>query len=116
MRTVRMGLLVGALALGVGCGGRAVNVTTGASTASDASIAFTNNLTQAVNVYVYTGTSSAGGELFLRQVAGGATETLQVRGIAAGASVNFKATTIDGLRTYTKENVVLARGIVWQVP
>jgi hypothetical protein len=113
---MRVGLLVGVLALGAGCGGRAVTVRTGEATASEASIAFTNNLTQAVNVYVVQGTGRTGGDLFLRQVAGGATETLPVRGVATGASIGLKATTVDGTRTYSKENVVLARAVVWQVP
>jgi hypothetical protein len=96
-----------------------VNVETGETAATrsavgEPSIAFTNNLTQAVNVYVVTGT--AGADLFLRQVAGGASESLLVRGVAAGASVGLKATTIDGTRTYSKQNVVLAPGYVWQVP
>ena len=118
MRGMRVMWLAGALALGVGCGGRTVNVRTGETAAARAgtepSIAFTNNLTQAVNVYVVTGT--AGGDLFLRQVPGGASEMLPVRGIAGGASVGLKATTIDGTRTYTKPNVTLTPGYVWQVP
>ena len=119
MRKTRLVWLAGALALAVGCGGRTVNVQTGETAAArsgvgEPSIAFTNNLTQAVNVYVVTGT--AGADLFLRQVAGGASESLLVRGVAAGASVGLKATTIDGTRTYSKQNVVLAPGYVWQVP
>jgi len=118
MRKMRGVWLAGALALSVGCGGRRVNVQTGETAAARAgaepSIAFTNNLTQGVNVYVVTGT--AGGDLFLRQVAGGATESLMVRGVARGAPVGLKATTIDGTRTYTKQNVVLGPGYVWQVP
>ena len=119
MRNTRLVGLAGALALIVGCGGRTVNVQTGETTAArsgvgEPSIAFTNNLTQGVNVYVVTGT--AGADLFLRQVAGGASESLVVRGVAAGASVGLKATTIDGTRTYTKQNVVLSPGYVWQVP
>jgi hypothetical protein len=69
-----------------------------------------------VNVYVVTGTGGAGGDMFLRQVPGGATETLPVRGVASGASIGLKATTIDGTRTYSKQNVVLAPGVIWQVP
>jgi hypothetical protein len=119
MSNTRLVCLVGALALGVGCGGRTVNVRTGETAATrsgvgEPSIAFTNNLTQGVNVYVVTGT--AGGDLFLRQVAGGASESLLVRGVAGGTSVGLKATTIDGTRTYTKQNVVLTPGYVWQVP
>ena len=118
MSKTRMVWLAGAAALAMGCGGRTVNVRTGETAASRAggepSIAFSNNLTQAVNVYVVTGT--AGGDLFLRQVPGGASEMLPVRGIAGGASVGLKATTIDGTRTYTKPNVVLTPAYVWQVP
>ena len=121
MRTLRMGMLAVALTMSVGCGGRPVTVRTGETAASrsaagEASIAVTNNLTQAVNVYVVSGTGGAGGDLFLRQVAGGASETLPVRGVATGATIGLKATTIDGTRTYTKDNVIVQRGYVWQVP
>lgn len=110
-------LLVCAMALSLGaCAARQVEVQTGAaaSTATDAGVNFTNNLAQAVNVYVVTGT--AGSDMFLRQVPGKGVEFLPVRGIASGATVSLKATTIDGQRTYTRDNVVLSKSTTWQVP
>ncbi|HET7456081.1 MAG TPA: hypothetical protein VFJ74_00390 [Gemmatimonadaceae bacterium] len=96
------------------CGPRQVEVRTGASPDAAASVGVrvTNNLSQGVNVYVVNG----GNDMFLRQVAANSSETLDVRGVAAGTSVTLKATTVDGTRTYTKENVVLSGTYVWQVP
>ena len=95
------------------CGPRQVEVTTGASPAVAAvGVRVTNNLTQGVNVYVVAG----GSDMFLRQVGANSTETLDVRGVAAGTSVTLRATTIDGSRTYTKENVILSGTYDWQVP
>ena len=94
------------------CGGRQVEVQTGASAQAETSVAVTNNLTQAVNVYVMVG----GNDMFLRQVPAGSSETLEVRGVASGTSVTLKATTVDGTRTYTKPNVTLQGTTTWQVP
>ena len=107
-------VLVAAAATLAACGPRQVEVRTGASpdAASAVGVRVTNNLSQGVNVYVVTG----GSDLFLRQVAANSTETLDVRGVAPGSSVTLRATTVDGTRTYTKENVVLSGTYVWQVP
>jgi hypothetical protein len=95
------------------CGPRQVEVTTGAHPAvAEVGVRMTNNLSQGVNVYVVSG----GSDMFLRQVAANSTETLEVRGVASGSSVTLRATTVDGSRTYTKENVVLSGTYVWQVP
>lgn len=95
------------------CGPRQVEVTTGARPAvAEVGVRVTNNLTQGVNVYVVSG----GSDMFLRQVAANSTETLEVRGVADGSTVTLRATTVDGSRTYTKENVVLSGTYVWQVP
>ena len=94
------------------CGPRRVTVTTG-ETAAESSIEFTNNLSQAVNVYVR---AASGGEVFLRQVAAGATESVPVRGIAPGTAVTLRAAPVDGRLSYTQENVVLGRGVAWRVP
>jgi hypothetical protein len=95
---------------------RQVEVRTGESptTTAATSIAFTNNLAQAVNVYVRP--SSGGGEIFVRQVAGKTTETLSVRGVAAGTSVSLRAAPVDGSVSYTRENVTLGSGSTWSVP
>ena len=55
-----MKILIGSLALAVAastsaCGPRQVEVTTGVQPAADVSIRLTNNLTQAVNLYVTSG-------------------------------------------------------------
>ena len=95
------------------CGGRQVEVGTGPRPASaQIGLQVTNNLTQPVNVYVVSG----GSDIFLRQVGANATESLPVQGVAAGSTVTLRATTVDGTRTYTKENVVLSGNYVWQVP
>jgi len=95
---------------------RQVEVRTGESptTASSTSIAFTNTLSQAVNVYVRPSTGA--GEIFVRQVAGGASETIAVRGVAAGTTVTLRAAPVDGTVSYTRENVVLGQGYTWRVP
>ena len=94
---------------------RQVEVRTGESpTVAGMSLTFTNNLTQAVNVYVRPNTGS--GEIFVRQVAGKSTETLTVRGVAAGTSVSLRAAPVDGSVSYTRENVTLGSGFTWSVP
>jgi hypothetical protein len=94
------------------CAGRQVEVTTGAEPAADVGIHLTNNLSQAVNVYVTTG----GTDMLLKQVAANSTEHLPVRGIAAGTNVTLKAVTVDGTRTYTRKDVTLTTMYEWQVP
>lgn len=104
-------LAVAALASGA-CSGRQATVQTGSSAQAETSVAVTNNLSQAVNVYVMVG----GNDMFLRQVPAGSSETLEVRGVASGTSVTLKATTVDGTRTYTRPNVTLQGTTTWQVP
>ena len=95
------------------CGPRQVEVTTGAQPeVAETGVRITNNLSQGVNVYVVSG----GTDMFLRQVGANSTETLPVRGVASGSTVTLRATTVDGSRTYTKDNVVLSGTYVWQVP
>jgi len=72
----------------------------------------TNDLSQAVNVYVVSG----GNDIFLKQVAGNSVEHIPVSGIAAGATVNLRASTVDGTRTYTKNNVTLSSMYDWRLP
>jgi hypothetical protein len=88
-------------------------VTTGEAVASENSVEFTNTLAQAVNLYARV---STGAELFLRQVPANSTQTVPVRGVAAGTSVTLRAAPVDGSVSYSRENVVLGRGVVWRVP
>jgi sugar (pentulose or hexulose) kinase len=94
------------------CGPRQVEVRTGAQPASEVTLKVTNNLGQAANVYVVNG----GSDVFLKQVAANATESINVPGISAGSTVGLKATPIDGSRSYTKDNVTLSGVYVWQIP
>lgn len=75
-------------------------------------MAVTNGLSQAVNVYVVV----SGTETFLRQVPANASATIPASGFAAGQSVTLKAVTLDGVRTYQKQNVVLSGTVSFQLP
>src|SRR5262245_39558244 len=93
MQMMRFGAalwLAFAIVVSNGCGPRQAQVRT-APTAAEATIHFTNNLSQAVNVYVV----QAGTETFVRQVAANTTENLPVRGIALGSQVLLRAVTVD---------------------
>lgn len=94
------------------CAGRQVEVTTGPEVAAEAGIHITNNLSQAVNLYVTTG----GTDVLLKQVAANATERVPVRGIGAGTNVTLKAVTVDGTRTYTRKDIALSTMYEWRVP
>jgi hypothetical protein len=94
------------------CGPRQVEVTTGAQPVADVSIRFTNNLTQAVNLYV----TNAGTDVFLKQVAANSVEVVPVHGVNAGTTVTLKARTVDGTRTYSRDNIYLAANYEWRVP
>lgn len=93
------------------CGPRQVQVGT-APTSAEASIHFTNNLTQAVNVYVV----QSGTEMFVRQVAGNTTEHLPVRGVATGTQVRLRAVTIDGKSQFDSPPATLTSSYTWKVP
>ncbi|GAC1657429.1 MAG: hypothetical protein NVS4B3_23940 [Gemmatimonadaceae bacterium] len=105
-----------AIAGAVACGSRQVEVRTAPQASADMSnvaVHMTNNLNQAVNVYV----TSGGTDIFVAQVSPMATRHLPVRGVAAGSVVTLKATTADGASTYTKSNVTLGGSMYpWQVP
>ena len=109
---------VAAAAIGMsafaGACARQVEVRTGESPTPASSLSVTNNLAQAVNVYVRP--SSGGGEIFVRQVAAKATETLSVRGVASGTAVTLRAAPVDGSSNYTRENVTLGSGFSWTLP
>jgi hypothetical protein len=94
------------------CGGRQVEVRTGPELATDVALNVTNNLSQAVNVYVVSG----GSDIFLKQVASNSVERIPVSGVPAGATVNLRAVTVDGTRTYTKNNVTLSSMYDWRLP
>lgn len=99
-------------AMSSGCGPRQAQVRT-APTAAEASLHFTNNLAQAVNVYVVQG----GTETFVRQVAANTTENLPVRGIALGSTVMLRAVSVDGKSQFdSKDPIVLASTNTWKVP
>jgi hypothetical protein len=94
------------------CSGRQVEVRTGPEPAADVALHVTNNLSQPVNVYVVSGTN----DIFLKQVAANTVEHIPVSGVAAGSTVNLKAVTVDGTRTYTKNNVTLNAMYDWRLP
>lgn len=109
MRVLMVSLSMLALAA---CGGRQVEVRTGPEPAADVAIHLTNNLSQAVNVYAVSG----GNDMFLRQVAANSVEHIPVAGVAAGATVNLRAVTVDGRSTYTKNNVTVSSMTEWRLP
>ena len=94
------------------CGGRQVEVRTGPEPATEVAIHLTNNLSQGVNVYVVSG----GNDIFVKQVAANSVEHIPVSGVPAGATVNLRAVTVDGTRTYTKSNVAMSSMYEWRLP
>src|SRR5215207_5665306 len=114
--SVRASLIAVALAATAACGPRQVEV----RTAPDATpaqgvptVQLTNNLSQAVNVYV---TVTGGTELFLRQVPANTVDKVPVSGVASGSTVSFKAVTVDGSRTYQSRSSPLSAMFLWSVP
>lgn len=100
------------LALTACGGGRQVEVRTGPQPSADVALHLTNNLSQAVNVYVVSGTS----DIFVKQVGSNSVEHIPVAGVAPGSTVNLRAVTVDGTRTYTKNNVMLSSMYEWRLP
>ncbi|MFL5616548.1 MAG: hypothetical protein ACJ796_22975 [Gemmatimonadaceae bacterium] len=99
-------------AMSTGCGPRQAQVRT-APTTAEATIHFTNNLPQAVNVYVVQG----GTETFVRQVGANTTENLPVRGIAVGSQVMLRAVTVDGKSQLDSPGAMtLSSATTWKVP
>lgn len=94
------------------CGPRQVEVRTGPQPATEVTLRVTNNLAQAVNVYMVSGAN----DVFLKQVAGNSAASMSVPGVSAGSTVTLKATPVDGSRTYTRDNVTLSGLYEWQVP
>lgn len=112
MRAMLVGVLV---ALTAACGPRQVEVRTGQPQASQVSLAVTNNLNQAVNVYV----EYQGNEMLVGSVSAGSSQQFAVPGVPAGASVLISARTQDGRATYRPgrgDPVVLTGTYNWTVP
>ena len=113
---VRASLIAASLIVATACGPRQVEVRTApqsTETANTPSVQLTNNLSQAVNVYVNV---SGGSELFLRQVPANTVEKVPVNGVASGTTVSFKAVTVDGSRTYQSRSAALSPMFLWSVP
>jgi hypothetical protein len=111
-RRVLVALTVAAM-LTTACHARQVEVRTSPPPQqTQASVQVNNNLAQAVNVYAVMG----GNETFLRQVAAKSSATLPVQGLPAGSSVTLKAVTVDGVRTFQRQNVVLNGTYVFPLP
>ena len=112
-RLASTGVLLATVAALPAGGPRQVQVTTGEAAPAESSVEFTNTLGQAVNLYARV---ASGAELFLRQVPANSTQSVPVRGVSAGTSVTLRAAPVDGSVSYSRENVVLGRGVVWRVP
>ena len=107
-------VLVVALAVAAtACAPRQVEVRTAPVSAAEQTVQVTNNLSQAVNVYV---TASGSTELFLRQVPANTVEKVPVPSVSAGTNATFKAVTVDGSRTYQSRSVPLSGLFLWAVP
>ena len=104
-------LLAGLMLLTAACSPRAVEVQTGTQPSAEVSISVDNQLDQAVSVFVVTPSQ----EIFLKEVPAKSRETLAVRGVSSGSTVRLRATSANG-KTYSKENVQLQMGYVWQLP
>lgn len=105
-------LTVTLLATLVACGPRQAEVRTAPSTTAETSLHFTNNLSQAVNVYV----SQNGTDMFVHQTQAHSTDDIPVPGVAAGSVVTLKATVVDGSRTYSRASVSMTESVDWTVP
>lgn len=113
MRAMLVGVLVALTA--AACGPRQVEVRTGTPAQSQVALAVTNNLSQAVNVYVEYG----GNEMLIGSVSGNAQQTLAVPNVPSGASVLVRARTQNGQSTYCANRcsqVVLTGTYDFRVP
>lgn len=108
MKIIAFALLVAVSA----CSTRQVEVRTAPPLPAEVALQVTNNVSQSVNVYVtYNGTDQ-----FVQQVPSSGSLRLPVRGIPAGSTVTVKAVTVDGTRTYTRENIVLNGTYIFSIP
>jgi hypothetical protein len=104
--------LISALLAVAACGPRQVEVRTAAPAPAEVALEVTNNAGQSVNVYVtYNGTDQ-----FVQQVRTGTSLRLPVRGIPAGSTATVWAKTVDGTKSWTKQNVVLNGTFVFAIP
>lgn len=109
---VRQLVIAGVVAFSLtGCGPRQVEVRSDPRPAAAVSLSVTNRLTQPINVYVVVD----GANTFLRQVPANTTELIPVPNLAAGTSVELRARTADGTRTYSRDNVILQGTVPWEV-
>jgi hypothetical protein len=109
---VRTFLLATALLIATAaCGPRTVAVTTGDQPASEVSLRVTNNLSQAINVYIRSGAS----DVFVKQIAANTVEWVPIQGFRAGTSVTLMARPVSGTPTYS-QSVVLSQSVEWRVP
>ena len=104
-------LMAAALFAAVGCGPRQVLVTTGAQPASEVSLRVTNNLSQAVNVYIRSGSS----DIFVKQISANTVEWVPVEGFRPGTTVTLVARPVSGTPTYS-QTVVLEQSVEWRIP
>jgi len=96
----------------LGACSRHVKVNTAPAPAPQVTFQVTNGLSQAINVYLTT----AGSDVLVGQVPPNSTKALSAAAAPAGVSVSLKARTVDGTRTYTRDDVVLSPSYTWQVP
>ena len=94
------------------CGPRQVEVRTAPTQSAEVAIHFTNNLTQAVNLYVNTGSS----DLFVRQVAARTAEHVPVPGVSVGTRATLKAKPVSGAAGYERASVTMSEMVSWTVP
>ena len=111
IRAVFSALLVGTATL-TACGPRKAEVRTAPTAAAQVTVEVQNKLTQGVNVYVVQNNNKT----FLRQVNANSTVQVPVQGFASGTTVGLEATTIDGIKTYSRSNVTLTGTIVFPLP
>jgi hypothetical protein len=106
--------LVAAVLLVSACRPRQVDVRTAPPSQQTAqvSVEVNNTLAQGVNVYI----TLNGTDTFLRQVGGKSTVAIPVQGFAPGSSVTLKAVTVDGVKTYQRQNVVLTGTVTFPLP
>lgn len=95
------------------CGGRQVVVGSGPAQAPTTSLEFTNNLPQAVNVYLR---GPDGAEVFLRQVPASTTEVVPVRGVREGTAVQLRVAPVNGAANIVRDNVTVGRSTPVRVP
>ena len=100
------------LALITACGPRQADVRTAPVTKAQVWVQVKNTLSQAVNVYARSG----GTDTFLQQVGANSTATIPVQGFTPGTTVTLKAVTIDGVHTYSRDNVALNGTYVFPLP